>query len=154
MDDLDRIDRSILRELQKNGRMTVTDLAARVGLSKTPCQLRMRRLEEQGYILGYGALVDHAKLGAGHIAFVQVSLKDTKTPALNAFNEAARAVPEIEQCHMIAGGFDYLLKVRTSDMVAYRQVLGEIISSLPHVEHTSTFVVMESVKDFEAQLDG
>ena len=87
MDDLDRIDRSILRELQKNGRMTVTDLAARVGLSKTPCQLRMRRLEEQGYILGYGALVDHAKLGAGHIAFVQVSLKDTKTPALNAFNE-------------------------------------------------------------------
>ena len=154
MDDLDRIDGNILRELQKNGRMTVTDLAARVGLSKTPCQLRMRRLEEQGYILGYGALVDHTKLGAGHIAFVQVTLKDTKTPALDAFNKAAREVPEIEQCHMIAGGFDYLLKVRTSDMVAYRRVLGEIISSLPNVEHTSTFVVMESVKDFEAQLDG
>jgi Lrp/AsnC family leucine-responsive transcriptional regulator len=151
MDELDKIDTNMLRQLQKDGRVTITELAKRVGLSKTPCQMRMRRLEEHGYILGYGALVDPSKLGAGHIAFVQVTLNDTKTPALEAFNRAVRAVPEIEQCHMIAGGFDYLLKVRTSDMRAYRRVHGEQISSLPHVEHTSTFVAMESIKDSDTQ---
>ncbi len=153
MENLDRIDRNIVKELQLNGRITVTDLSARVGLSKTPCQARIRRLEDQGYILGYGALVDQAKMGAGHIAFVQVSLNDTTTPSLDAFNHAVREVPEVEQCHMIASTFDYLLKVRTSDMPAYRHTLGEKISSLPHVEHTSTFVVMESVKDFGSRAD-
>ncbi|GHA12830.1 ArsR family transcriptional regulator [Oceanisphaera arctica] len=127
--------------------MTLTELASRVGLSKTPCQLRMRRLEEQGYITGYTALVDHGKLGLNHIAFVQVTLNDTSSKALTAFNKAVRKIGEVEQCHMIAGGYDYLLKVRTNDMVAYRMVLGEKLSTLPHVVQTSTFVVMESVKD-------
>ncbi|GAA3532458.1 Lrp/AsnC ligand binding domain-containing protein [Zobellella aerophila] len=127
--------------------MTVTELASRVGLSKTPCQLRMRRLEEQGYITGYTVLVDQNKLGLSHIAFVQVTLNDTSSKALTAFNTAALKIGEIEQCHMIAGGFDYLLKVRTKDIVSYRLVLGEKISTLPHVLQTSTFVVMESVKD-------
>ncbi len=127
--------------------MTLTELASRVGLSKTPCQLRMRRLEEQGYITGYTALVDHGKLGMNHIAFVQVTLNDTSSKALTAFNKAVRKIGEVEQCHMIAGGYDYLLKVRTNDMVAYRMVLGEKLSTLPHVVQTSTFVVMESVKD-------
>lgn len=147
MDDLDGIDRKIIDTLSANGRITVTDLAQKVGLSKTPCQIRMRRLEERGYILGYAAITDPAKLDAGHIAFVQVTLSDTRSNALTAFNEAVRHVREIEQCHMIAGGFDYLLKVRTKDIVAYRRVLGEKISALPHVTQTSTFVVIEAVKD-------
>lgn len=152
-DELDKIDRKILAELQKDGRVTMTALAQRVGLSKSPCQQRVRRLEERGYILGYAALVDLARLDAGHIAFVQVTLSDTTTPALDAFNRAVRKLPEVEQCHMIAGGFDYLLKVRTADIRAYRRSLGESLSSLPHVSHTSTYVVMESVKDRDVAED-
>ena len=86
------------------------------------------------------------------MAFVQVTLSDTRTQALNAFNEAVRQIPEVEQCHMTAANFDYLLKIRTSDMESYRTVLGEKISSLPHVTNTSTFVVMEDVKDIESRL--
>ncbi|RDE25207.1 winged helix-turn-helix transcriptional regulator [Motiliproteus coralliicola] len=149
---LDKLDLAILAELQKNGRITVTELASRVGLSKTPCQVRMKRLEQQGYILGYVALVDQTKLGQSHIAFVQVTLSDTSSKALEAFNLAVRQLPAVEQCHMTAGGFDYLLKVRTSDMASYRQVLGEQLSSLPHVQQTSTFVVMENVKELDSTL--
>lgn len=147
MADLDRIDLSIVRELQKNGRITVTDLASRVGLSKTPCQVRMRRLEDQGYITGYTAMVNQTKLGMSHVAFTQVTLSDTSSKALTAFNEMVKTISSVEQCHMIAGNFDYLLKIRTRDMTEYRQVLGEQISNLPHVLQTSTFVVMENVKD-------
>lgn len=151
MDELDSIDRKILDVLSREGRITVTELAARVGLSKSPCQIRMRRLEETGYIRGYKAVIDLARLGAGHIAFVQVSLSDTTSKALEAFNAAAREIREIEQCHMIAGGFDYLLKVRTRDIGAYRRVLGEKISAMPYVAQTSTYVVMEPVKDVESR---
>ena len=147
MDDLDKIDRRILDLLAKDGRITVTELAKQVGLSKTPCQIRMRKLEEAGYIVGYEAVLDPERLGEGHIAFVQVSLTDTRSDALHAFNEAVRQIREVEQCHMIASNFDYLLKIRTRDMTTYRKVLGEKISALPHVSHTSTFVVMESIKD-------
>jgi len=147
MVELDRIDHSIIRELQKNARITITELATRVGLSKTPCQVRMRRLEEQGYITGYTALVNQTKLGLSHVAFAQVTLSDTSSNALTAFNEAVRQISAVEQCHMMAANFDYLLKIRTRDMAEYRQVLGEQISNLPHVLQTSTFVVMENVKD-------
>ena len=147
MPQLDRYDQAIITELQSNARITITELASRVGLSKTPCQLRMRRLEKEAYILGYSARVDPARLGAKHVAFVQVTLSDTKTRALNAFNSAVRKIKEVEQCHMIACGFDYLLKVRTVDMESYRAILGEKLSSLPYVIQTSTFVVMESVKE-------
>ena len=144
---MDKIDRNILTLLADDGRITITELAKKVGLSKTPCQIRMRRLEEGGYIRGYAAILDPEKLGEGHIAFVQVTLSDTRSEALNAFNAAVRHIREIEQCHMIASNFDYLLKIRTRDMSNYRKVLGEKISALPYVSHTSTFVVMESVKD-------
>ncbi|MGM0766768.1 MAG: Lrp/AsnC ligand binding domain-containing protein [Pseudomonadota bacterium] len=147
MVELDRIDYSIIRELQKNARITITELASRVGLSKTPCQVRMRRLEEQGYVTGYTALVNQTKLGQSHIAFAQVTLNDTSSDALAAFNTAVKQISAVEQCHMIAGNFDYLLKVRTGNMAEYRQVLGEEISALPHVLQTSTFVVMENVRD-------
>lgn len=146
---LDAFDRRILDVLAGDGRITITDLSQKVGLSKTPCQNRMRRLEKDGFIVGYRAVLDPARLGAGHIAFVQVTLSSTTSSALETFNAAAREVPEIEQCHMIAGGFDYLLKVRTSNIDSYRKILGERISGLPHVSHTSTFVVMESVVDLQ-----
>ena len=144
---LDGIDRAILRCLSIDGRMTITDLSKNVGLSKSPCQLRVKRLEEHGYILGYRAMLSPAKLGLDHIAFVQVTLSDTRAKALEAFNAAVRRTPEVEQCHMIAGGFDYLLKVRTQSIADYRAVMGEKISALPYVTSTSTFVVMEAVKE-------
>lgn len=144
---LDEIDRAILRALCRDGRLTVTELAARVGLSKSPTQVRLTRLQAAGYILGFRAVIDPARLGLAHIAFVEVRLKDTTEAALRAFNAAVREVPEIEECHMIAGAFDYLLKVRTEDIRRYRDVLGETISALPHVSTTSTHVAMEAVKD-------
>lgn len=144
---IDRIDRRILRELMRDGRLTVTALAERVGLSKSPCQVRLQRLLARGTIRGFRAVVDPAALDREHVAFVEVKLKDTSEAALRAFNTRVRDVPEIEQCHMIAGAFDYLLKVRTTDIREYRAVLGEVISTLPHVESTSTHVSMEAVKD-------
>ncbi|MCO5163807.1 MAG: Lrp/AsnC ligand binding domain-containing protein [Mesorhizobium sp.] len=147
LDHLDRIDRNIIAALSTNGRLSMAALGAKVGLSKTPVQARVRRLEEAGYIRGYQAVVDREKMGEGHVAFVQVKLSDTRSEALDAFNRAVRLVPEIEQCHMIAANFDYLLKVRTRDIGAYRRVLGERISALPHVAQTSTYVAMETVKD-------
>jgi len=144
---LDRIDRAILATLADNARITVTELSERVGLSKTPCAARLRRLEEEGVILGYKPILNHVKLGEGHVAFVQVHLSDTRLPALAAFDAAIRTIPEVEQCHLIAGAFDYLVKVRTTDIASFRQVLGERISALPHVSHTSTYVSMGTVVD-------
>lgn len=144
---IDQIDRKILNELSRDGRMSVAELSRRVNLSKTPCQARIKRLEEQGYILGYRAVIDPKRLGLPHVAFVEVKLSDTRKAALEAFNKAVRALPEVEQAHMIASSFDYLLKVRTKDITAYREVLGEKLSALPHVAQTSTHVSMEAVKD-------
>jgi Lrp/AsnC family leucine-responsive transcriptional regulator len=145
--EIDQIDRRIIAQLQADGRMTVTELAVRVGLSKTPCQLRLKRLVENGIILGFAARIAHARLGLDHIAFAEVKLSDTREAALADFNAAVRRIPEIEECHMIAGNFDYLLKVRTASIARYRAVLGEKISRLPHVASTSSFVAMETVKD-------
>lgn len=146
-DHLDRIDRNILTALAADGRLSMAELAAKVGLSKTPVQARVKRLEKDGYIRGYAAIIDRERMGEGHVAFVQVKLSDTRSAALDAFNRAVQSVAEIEQCHMMASSFDYLLKVRTRDIAAYRRVLGERISALPHVAQTSTFVAMETVKD-------
>lgn len=145
--DLDDFDRKIIAALIEDGRMTVTDLARAVGLSKTPCQVRLRRLIDAGVITGFRAIVDPAKLGMDHVAFAEVKLSDTREQALREFNAAVRRIPEVEECHMIASSFDYLLKVRTSDIRRYRTVLGEKISSLPHVASTSTYVAMETVLD-------
>jgi len=145
--DIDRFDRRILDAMAVDGRISVTDLAARIGLSKTPTQARLRRLERTGVITGYRATMDPIRIGRDHVAFVEVRLSDTREAALAAFNAAVRAIAEIEQCHMIAGAFDYLMKVRTSDMAAYRRVLAERISTLPHVAHTSTYVAMQAVKE-------
>jgi Lrp/AsnC family leucine-responsive transcriptional regulator len=144
---LDRFDHAILSALAEDGRMSITDLANHIGLSKSPTQSRLRRLESTGVIMGYRALLDPISLGLDHVAFVEVRLSDTREAALRAFNSAVRQVPQIEQAHMIAGNFDYLLKIRTRDMAQYRAFLGDVISTLPHVASTSTFVAMEAVKE-------
>ena len=145
--DLDGFDRAIVQVLSGDGRMSITELAGRIGLSKSPTQARLRRLEDSGVIAGYRALVDPIRLGLDHVAFVEVRLNDTREAALGAFNTAVAKLTEIEQVHMIAGNFDYLLKVRTRSMADYRAVLGEKISTLPHVSGTSTYVAMQAVKE-------
>lgn len=145
--DLDQFDRRILSALAEDGRMSVTDLAKRVGLSNTPCQLRLKRLLAEGYIEGFKAVLNPVKMGLDHVAFAEVKLTNTHEDALRAFNEAVKRIPEVEECHMIAGRFDYLLKIRTRDIRRYRHVLGERISELPFVASTSTNVTMETVVD-------
>lgn len=145
--DLDQFDQAILATLAQDGRISITDLSKRIGLSKSPTQARLRRLEDSGVILGYRAMLNPIRLGLDHVAFVEVRLTDTREAALAAFNAAVSKVPQIEQAHMIAGNFDYLLKVRTRDMNDYRSFLGDTISALPHVASTSTYVAMEAVKE-------
>ena len=145
--DLDAFDRKILDVLAVEGRISVTELARRIGLSKSPTQTRVKRLEDTGMIRGYRALFDPIRLGRDHVAFVEVKLTDTRETALAAFNAAVMRIPEIEQCHLIAGQFDYLLKVRTSSMTTYREVLAEKISTLPYLANTSTYMAMQAVKE-------
>ncbi|MFC2952415.1 Lrp/AsnC family transcriptional regulator [Marinicaulis aureus] len=147
---IDHLDCALLNELQADGRVSVVELAERINLSKTPCQKRLRRLERDGVIRGYQADIDPAKINLGHLVFVQVKLESTRRDCLERFNAAAKKVPQILSCHMLSGGYDYLLKVRTKDMAAYRTLLGDVIADLPGVAQTSTFPVMEEVKDSSA----
>jgi len=144
---MDRIDLKILTELQADARLSIVELSRRVGLTKTPCAERVRRLEKSEVIRGYHADLDPEAIGAGHVVVVQVLLTSTTEQDLRRFNEAVRRAPEIESCHMIAGDFDYLLKVRTRDIHEYRRVMGDQISGLPCVKQTHTYVVMEVVKE-------
>lgn len=146
-DGIDRFDRKILDVIAVEGRISVTDLAKRIGLSKSPTQARLRKLEDTGVVCGYRALFDPIRLGRDHVAFVEVKLSDTREKALSEFNAAVVKIPEVEQCHLIAGAFDYLLKVRTSGMGSYRIVLADRLSTLPHVANTSTYVAMQAVKE-------
>lgn len=143
--ELDQIDRKILSLLSADGRMSVTTLSSKVGLSKTPCQVRVKRLQDDGFITGFRAVLNMNKLGREHVAFTEVKLMNTSEAALAAFNKAVRQITEVEQCHLIAGSFDYLLKVRTTSIGDYRRVLGEKISALPHVASTSTYVSMQAI---------
>jgi len=145
--ELDLIDERILEEIAENGRISVTELSNKVGISKTPCGVRLKRLIEDKYVLGFRAILNAEKLDINHVAFVEIKLRDTTESALKAFNEAVGSIKEIEQCHMIAGSFDYLLKVRTKNITAYRRILGEKITTLPNVANSSTYVAMEAVKD-------
>lgn len=144
---LDSFDLKIIEALIQNGRLPVTELAKRIGISKSPCQARLKRLQNEGYILGFRAQVDFAKLNMEQVAFVEAKMSNTSEKVLTEFNDAVKRIPEVEECHMIAGSFDYLIKVRTSDVVSYRKVLGESISVLPGVSSTSTYVSIESVLD-------
>lgn len=144
---LDPIDRRILNELQTHGRMSIVDLAERVHLTKTPCSERVRRLERDGIITGYSATIDPVEVDMGHVMIVHVNLSKTSDSSLEDFNRAVRLIPQVQSCLMIAGPFDYLLKVRTRDIVEFRELLGERISQLPSVMQTHSFAVMESVKE-------
>lgn len=146
---LDRIDRRLLRLLQADGRLAVAELARQVHLSATPCLERVRRLERDGYIQGYVALLDPEKLAHGLMAFVQVQLDRTTPDVFNRFREGVVGLEPVAECHMVAGGFDYLLKVRVADMGAYRRFL-EALAALPGIEQTHTYVVMEEVKSTRA----
>ncbi|MHA7971586.1 Lrp/AsnC family transcriptional regulator [Rhizobium sp. CAU 1783] len=150
--ELDRLDTRILEVVTEEGRISITDLAERVGLSKTPCQLRLKKLVEEGYIEGFAAILNPSKLGLDHVAFAEVKLTHTHEEALKSFNAAVKKIQEVEECHMIAGRFDYLLKIRTRDIRRYRHVLGERISSLPFVASTSTNVAMETIKEGRGNL--
>lgn len=147
MNTVDNIDRAILKELQTDAKQTLVKIADNVGLSKTPCQQRIKRLEKAGVIQGYTTRINRRILGENHVVFVQVKLSDTKTLALKAFNAAIMKITEIEECYMMAAHYDYLLKVRTGDMGSFRELLGEKISTLPNVLQTSTAVAMENVKE-------
>ena len=144
---IDKIDEHIIKLLAKNGRIKLSDLAKEVNLSISPCQARVKKLEDKKYIIGYHARVNYEQMQKAHVAFVQVVLSDTRATALENFNREVIKLDSIEQCHMIAGSFDYLLKVRTKNIKEYRILLSEKISSLPNVSSTSTFVSMESIKD-------
>ena len=145
---LDRIDKQILREIQKDGRISNVDLSRRVGLSATPCLERVKRLEHAGLIRGYRAMLNMEKLGLGHLTVVQVSLAATGGQnSLDDFNAAVRRIPEVESCLMVAGSFDYLLTVRTRDIVHFRNVLGDKVNRLPGILQTNSFAVMEVVKE-------
>lgn len=146
MDDtLDALDRRILDELTRNARIPIAELARKVGLTKTPVAARIKAMEEIGLITGYRAILSPLKLGLTNVTYLEVSLSDTREQALQKFNAAVRAIPEVEECYMIAGGCDYLLKLRSRDMGHFRQILAERISVLPHVAKTSTLVSMEAV---------
>ncbi|MBV17066.1 MULTISPECIES: Lrp/AsnC ligand binding domain-containing protein [Thalassospira] len=142
---LDKIDTQILRELQNDGRMSNVELSRRVNLSPTPCLERVRRLEQQGFITGYMATIDPRKLNQSLVVFVEITLDRTTPDVFDVFAAAIRKLPEIEECHMVAGGFDYLAKLRVEDMYAYREFL-ERLSSVQGVSQTHTYVVMEEVK--------
>ncbi len=149
--DLDRIDLKILDALQLDGRLSNLKLSETVALSPTAVLARVQRLTKDGYILGYEARLNPQKLAAGLMVFVEVLLDRTTPNVFDAFKAAAQVRPEIMECHMVAGGFDYLLKTRMSDMNAYREFAGTVLWQLPGVRETRTYAVMEEVKD-EARL--
>ena len=146
LESLDRIDRHILAVLQADGRISNVDLAAKVGLSPTPCLERTRRLERDGFIDGYVALLNPERMEMGLLAFVEVSLDRPTAEVFDKFAQAALADPNIVECHMVAGGFDYLIKIRVADMEAYRRFLGERLATLPGLLQIHTYVAMEEVK--------
>ncbi|MBE9606925.1 Lrp/AsnC ligand binding domain-containing protein [Acetobacteraceae bacterium H6797] len=144
---LDKIDLRILDIIQRDGRISNLELAERIGLSPTATSERFRRLTREGYVTGFGARLDPRRLGFGLLAFVEVLLDKTTPDVFTRFSEAVNRAPEVLECHMVAGGFDYLVKVRLKDMASYRRFLGEVLLAMPGVKETRTYAVMEEVKN-------
>lgn len=143
---LDPTDRRILRALQSDGRITNQELATRCGMSPSACYDRLKRLREQGYITGFTALLDPIKLDRALLVFIEVLLDRTTGDTFDEFAAAVRDTPEVLECHMVAGGFDYLIKARVKDMAAYRTFLGSTLVGMPKVRETRTYAVLEEVK--------
>ncbi len=144
---LDTIDKRILSILQTDGRISNVDLAAQINLSPTPCLERVRRLERDGYIVGYRAELSPDKLDCAFITFMHVNLEHATVNVFAKFAERIAAIDEVVECHMVGGGFDYLLKIRTASMSDFRALMGEKISTLPEVAQTHSYFVMEEVKN-------
>jgi Lrp/AsnC family leucine-responsive transcriptional regulator len=144
---LDAIDVAILDALQKDGRIANVALAKSVGLSATPCAERVRALEAAGIIAGYAAELDAERLGLGLLVFIEIAIDRASEDAFGQFRAAMIGIPQVQECHMVAGGFDYLLKVRVPDMAAYRQFLGDVLSRVPGIRETRSYAVMERVKE-------
>ena len=144
---LDRIDRNIVRLLQRDARIEHTELARCVGLSTTPCKERVRRLERDGVIQHYQAVLDPAALDRALVVFVQIRLNRTSQDIFEEFTAAALDLPEVQECYLVSGNFDYLIKARVADMNAYRDLLGETLLTLPGVQESTSYVVMEQVKE-------
>jgi Lrp/AsnC family leucine-responsive transcriptional regulator len=144
--DIDTIDRRILRVLQADGRISNLKLAESVHLSPTAVLERVKRLTREGFIQGYEARLNPALLGAGLLVFVEILLDRTVHDVMDSFKAAVQVRPEILEAHLVAGGFDYLLKTRVADMAAYREFIGSVIWTLPGVRETRTYAVMEEVK--------
>ena len=142
---LSRIDRNILNHLRREGRLSFAELARRVGLTTTPCKERVKRLERDGFIKGYRANIDPAKLGRGLVVFVQITLQRTAGDAFREFTDAVKDIPEVEECHLVAGNFDYLIKARVRDMADYREFLGGSLMQLPGVQESTSYPVMENI---------
>jgi Lrp/AsnC family leucine-responsive transcriptional regulator len=147
MKKLDAIDLAILDALQRDGRMPNVTLAKTVGLSATPCAERVRALEAAGIIVGYHAQLDAGELDLGLTVFIEIAIDRTSEDAFNAFRTAVMTIPEVAECHMVAGGFDYLLKVLVHDMAAYRRFLGDVLAKVPGIRETRSYAVMERVKE-------
>ncbi|GBQ71380.1 transcriptional regulator [Ameyamaea chiangmaiensis NBRC 103196] len=143
---IDDIDRKILKILQKDGRITNVDLARRINLSAAATYERVRRLQADGVIDGYAARLNPEKLNRALLIFVQITLEHTNEQVLEEFARLVRTIPDILECHMVAGGFDYLIKTRVRDMAAYRIFLGRTLSRLPGIRQTHTYSVIEEVK--------
>ena len=144
---LGRIDLNILRILQKDGRISYTDLAKQVGLSVTPCIERVKRLERENYILNYGARVSAQKLNKSLVVFVQIRLNHTSQKNFEEFRRSVMDLENVQSCFLVSGNYDYLLKARVADMASYRELLGHRILKLPAVQESTSYVVMEELKD-------
>lgn len=143
---LDRIDKNILFELQKNGRLSNIDLSRQVGLSPTPCLERVKRLEADNFITGYVATLNPQYLDAALLVFVEITLTKTSPDVFDDFSKAVQQLDVIQECHLVSGNFDFLLKTRVKDMAAYRELLGDTLLRLPAVSESRTYVVMEEIK--------
>jgi Lrp/AsnC family leucine-responsive transcriptional regulator len=143
---IDRIDKNILFELQKNGRLSNVELSKRVGLSPTPCLERVKRLEKEQFISGYKAILNPLKLDAALLVFVEITLTKTSPDVFDDFAKAVDELDVIQECHLVSGDFDFLLKTRVKDMLAYRELLGDTLLRLPAVSESRTYVVMDEIK--------
>lgn len=144
---LDRTDIEILSILQADGKTTNVSLSKQINLSATPCLERVKALESDGFIAGYAANLSPSKLGLGLTVFIQILLDRTSEEAFQKFRAAIQDIPQIQECHMVSGGFDYLLKVRAPDMAAYRTFLGDVLAQVPGIRETHSYPVMEEIKD-------
>ncbi len=144
---LDKLDRRILGLLQEDGRMAMKDLAERVGLTVTPCIERVRRLEKGGVITGYHAHIDPVQLGVALLVFVEITLDHKNGSVFEKFRREVQVIPEVLECHLVSGDFDYLIKARLKEMADYRKLLGDILLQLPGAAQSKSYVVMEEIKE-------